>query len=172
MPQEPWSQKRVHARYPRDSQCERWWLSSALNKKKQFVRHCRDKFMVPNICLSLSSVPHSTPNLSLFLLLLPLPLVLSVPVPLSVVPCPLVSTCSTPHSPPRCCLAPASAAKFPEAVLAAGLTPETPLEILALEKKETRCTPMRKSDDWTLILRNTIEEIGRQWTGHVLNASN
>ncbi|XP_019612607.2 threonine synthase-like 2 isoform X3 [Rhinolophus sinicus] len=75
-------------------------------------------------------------------------------------------------SPPRCCLAPASAAKFPEAVLAAGLTPETPLEILALEKKETRCTPMRKSDDWTLILRNTIEEIGRQWTGHVLSASN
>lgn len=74
-------------------------------------------------------------------------------------------------SPPRCCLAPASAAKFPEAVLAAGLTPETPLEILALEKKETRCTPMRKSDDWTLILRNTIEEIGRQWTGHVLSAS-
>lgn len=74
-------------------------------------------------------------------------------------------------SPPRCCLAPASAAKFPEAVLAAGLTPETPSEILTLEKKETRCIPMRKSDDWTLILRNTIEDIGQRWTGYFLNAS-
>ncbi|XP_032266391.1 threonine synthase-like 2 isoform X1 [Phoca vitulina] len=62
---------------------------------------------------------------------------------------------------PRCCLAPASAAKFPEAVLAAGLTPETPEDILALEFKETRCTPMRKGDDWTLMLRNTIE--GLSW---------
>ncbi|XP_016057346.1 PREDICTED: threonine synthase-like 2 [Miniopterus natalensis] len=66
-------------------------------------------------------------------------------------------------SPPRCCLAPASAAKFPEAVLAAGLTPETPAEILALERKETRCTPMRKGDDWTLMLRDTIEDMGRRW---------
>ncbi|XP_063473652.1 threonine synthase-like 2 isoform X9 [Symphalangus syndactylus] len=48
------------------------------------------------------------------------------------------------RSTPRCCLAPASAAKFPEAVLAAGLTPETPAEIVALEHKETRCTPMRR----------------------------
>ncbi|XP_036206453.1 threonine synthase-like 2 isoform X4 [Myotis myotis] len=66
-------------------------------------------------------------------------------------------------SPPRCCLAPASAAKFPEAVVAAGLSPETPMEILALEGKETRCTPMRKSDDWTVMLRDTIENMGRQW---------
>lgn len=73
-------------------------------------------------------------------------------------------------SPPRCCLAPASAAKFPEAVLAAGLTPETPLEILALEHKETRCTPMRRGDDWTLMLRDTIEDLSRQWRDHCLNA--
>ncbi|XP_045440146.1 threonine synthase-like 2 isoform X3 [Pipistrellus kuhlii] len=66
-------------------------------------------------------------------------------------------------SPPRCCLAPASAAKFPEAVVAAGLSPETPAEILALELKETRCTPMRKSDDWTVMLRDTIEDMGRRW---------
>ncbi|XP_045302746.1 threonine synthase-like 2 isoform X3 [Leopardus geoffroyi] len=71
---------------------------------------------------------------------------------------------------PRCCLAPASAAKFPEAVLAAGLTPETPAEILALESKGTRCTPMRKGDDWTLMLRNTIEDISCQQRGHFLNA--
>ncbi|XP_047602441.1 threonine synthase-like 2 isoform X2 [Lutra lutra] len=67
---------------------------------------------------------------------------------------------------PRCCLAPASAAKFPEAVLAAGLTPETPAEILALEFKETRCTPMRKGDDWTLMLRNTIEGLSWQQRAH------
>ncbi|XP_046518501.1 threonine synthase-like 2 isoform X2 [Equus quagga] len=73
-------------------------------------------------------------------------------------------------SPPRCCLVPASAAKFPEAVLAAGLTPETPLEILALEHKETRCTPMRRGDDWTLMLRDTIEDLSRQWRDHCLNA--
>uniref|UniRef100_A0A7N9CJX9 Threonine synthase-like 2 n=1 Tax=Macaca fascicularis TaxID=9541 RepID=A0A7N9CJX9_MACFA len=74
-------------------------------------------------------------------------------------------------STPRCCLAPASAAKFPEAVLAAGLTPETPAEIVALEHKETRCTPMRRGDNWTLILQDTIEDLSRRWRGHALNAS-
>ncbi|XP_059883370.1 threonine synthase-like 2 isoform X3 [Delphinus delphis] len=73
-------------------------------------------------------------------------------------------------SPPRCCLAPASAAKFPEAVLAAGLTPETPAEILALEHKEARCTPMRKGDDWTRMLRGLIEDLSRQWRGRFRNA--
>lgn len=72
---------------------------------------------------------------------------------------------------PRCCLAPASAAKFPEAVLAAGLSPETPAEILALEHKETRCTVMRREDDWTLMLRTTVEDISRRWGGHPLPAS-
>lgn len=72
---------------------------------------------------------------------------------------------------PRCCLAPASAAKFPEAVLAAGLSPETPDEILALEHKETRCTVMRREDDWTLMLRATVEDISRRWGGHPLPAS-
>ncbi|XP_062934453.1 threonine synthase-like 2 isoform X2 [Cynocephalus volans] len=72
---------------------------------------------------------------------------------------------------PRCCLAPASAAKFPEAVLAAGLTPEIPEEILALEHKETRCTLMRRGDDWTQILRDTIEDLSRRWRGHAPNSS-
>ncbi|XP_006168420.1 threonine synthase-like 2 [Tupaia chinensis] len=71
----------------------------------------------------------------------------------------------------RCCLAPASAAKFPEAVLAAGLTPETPVDIQALECKETRCTPMRRGDDWTLMLRDTIETASQRWKDRVLNAS-
>lgn len=39
-----------------------------------------------------------------------------------------------------------------------------------MEKKETRCTPMQKSDDWTLMLRDTIEDIGQQWRGHFPNA--
>uniref|UniRef100_G3TRM5 Threonine synthase-like 2 n=1 Tax=Loxodonta africana TaxID=9785 RepID=G3TRM5_LOXAF len=72
---------------------------------------------------------------------------------------------------PRCCLAPASAAKFPEAVLAARLTPEAPAEILALEYKETRCAPMQRGDDWTLMLRGTIEDLSRQWRGRARNAS-
>ncbi|XP_017713074.1 PREDICTED: threonine synthase-like 2 isoform X5 [Rhinopithecus bieti] len=76
-----------------------------------------------------------------------------------------------PSSTPRCCLAPASAAKFPEAVLAAGLTPETPAEIVALEHKETRCTLMQRGDNWTLMLRDTIEDLSRRWRGHALNAS-
>ncbi|KAM6202352.1 threonine synthase-like 2 [Rhynchocyon petersi] len=65
----------------------------------------------------------------------------------------------------RCCLAPACAAKFPEAVLAAGLTPETPEEILDLEHKDTHCTPMSRGDDWALMLRGIIEDRRRQWRG-------
>ncbi|XP_042638661.1 threonine synthase-like 2 [Orycteropus afer afer] len=76
-----------------------------------------------------------------------------------------------PSSTPRCCLAPASAAKFPEAVLAAQLTLDTPTEILALQRKETRCTPMRRGDDWTLMLRGTIEDLSRQWRHRALNSS-
>lgn len=115
-----------------------------------------------------SSMPHTTPNLpcSLFSSLLPFFLYLSF----YLLSLPTCFYLCHPHSPPRCCLAPASAAKFPEAVLAAGLTPQIPSEVSALEKKETRCTPMRKSDDWTLMLRDTIEDLGQQWRGHFLNA--
>ncbi|XP_073906252.1 threonine synthase-like 2 isoform X3 [Castor canadensis] len=72
----------------------------------------------------------------------------------------------------RCCLASASAAKFPEAVLAAGLTPETPAEILALEHKNTYCTPMQRGDNWTMMLRDTIEDLSQRWKGHILRAQN
>lgn len=68
----------------------------------------------------------------------------------------------------RCCLAPASAAKFPEVVLAAGLTPETPEEISALERKETRCTPMRRGDPWALMLQDAIKDVSRRWSGRLL----
>lgn len=71
----------------------------------------------------------------------------------------------------RCCLASASAVKFPEAVQAAGLTPETPAEILALEHKETRCIPMRRGDDWTQMLRVTIEGLSQRWKDCVVNPS-
>lgn len=130
--------------------------------------HCRDKFKVPSICLFLSclffSVHHPIPahphSFSSSLLTFSFPCLA-----LWSLACPPVPP-APPHSLPRCCLAPASAAKFPEAVLAAGLTPETPAEILALEFKETRCTPMRKGDDWTLMLRNTIEGLSWPQRGH------
>ncbi|XP_067837819.1 threonine synthase-like 2 [Heptranchias perlo] len=61
---------------------------------------------------------------------------------------------------PRCCLATASAVKFQEAVLKAGLTPEVPPEIRALETMETRCMSMKKGEDWEKMLYNKIEEIG------------
>ncbi|XP_076990990.1 threonine synthase-like 2 [Tamandua tetradactyla] len=70
------------------------------------------------------------------------------------------------HHTARCCLAPASAAKFSEAVRAAGLPLEVPMEILALEDKETRCTPMQRDDNWTLMLRQTIEALSWQWRVH------
>uniref|UniRef100_UPI00398E759F threonine synthase-like 2 n=1 Tax=Pristiophorus japonicus TaxID=55135 RepID=UPI00398E759F len=65
-----------------------------------------------------------------------------------------------PSSVLRCCLATASAAKFQEAVLKAGLTPEIPPEIRALETMETRCTAMRRGEDWEKMLYHKIEEIG------------
>ncbi|XP_076423020.1 threonine synthase-like 2 isoform X4 [Peromyscus maniculatus bairdii] len=71
----------------------------------------------------------------------------------------------------RCCLASASAVKFPEAVQAAGLTPQTPAEILALEHKETRCLPMRRGDDWMQMLRDTIEGVSQRWHGGAVNPS-
>ncbi|XP_006875933.1 PREDICTED: threonine synthase-like 2 [Chrysochloris asiatica] len=71
----------------------------------------------------------------------------------------------------RCCLAPASAAKFPEAALAAELNLEVPEEILALELKETRCTPMRRDDDWTQMLLGTIEALSGQWRGCAQDSS-
>ena len=52
---------------------------------------------------------------------------------------------------------------------AARLTLDTPAEILALEHKETRCTPMRKGDDWTRMLRDTIEDLSQQWQGRFQN---
>ncbi|XP_042711519.2 threonine synthase-like 2 isoform X2 [Chrysemys picta bellii] len=63
---------------------------------------------------------------------------------------------------PRCCLAPASAAKFPDAVLRAKLVPEVPPEIQALNAMETRSTTLRKEDDWAKTLRDRIEAITKR----------
>ncbi|XP_078080188.1 threonine synthase-like 2 [Mustelus asterias] len=63
------------------------------------------------------------------------------------------------NSVPRCCLATAAAAKFPEAVLKAGLTPEIPPEIRDLETMDTRCVAMKRGEDWEKILYHKIEEI-------------
>nr|XP_042711519.1 threonine synthase-like 2 isoform X2 [Chrysemys picta bellii] len=63
---------------------------------------------------------------------------------------------------PRCCLAPASAAKFPDAVLRAKLVPEVPPEIQALNAMETRSTTLRREDDWAKTLRDRIEAITKR----------
>ncbi|XP_068134673.1 threonine synthase-like 2 [Hyperolius riggenbachi] len=63
------------------------------------------------------------------------------------------------HNKPRCCLAPASAAKFQEVILQANLTPEIPDEIQALMEKDCRSTLLTKEDDWEQILRDKIEAI-------------
>ncbi|XP_041091521.1 threonine synthase-like 2 isoform X2 [Polyodon spathula] len=65
----------------------------------------------------------------------------------------------------RCCLATASAAKFQDAVLKAGLTPEIPAEIRALETMATHSTPMRRGECWEGILREKIELISSTWEG-------
>lgn len=63
---------------------------------------------------------------------------------------------------PRCSLAPASAAKFQDVILRAGLVPEIPPEIEALMTKETRSTFLKKQDDWEKVLREKIEAIGQK----------
>ncbi|NWH73117.1 THNS2 protein, partial [Piaya cayana] len=60
-------------------------------------------------------------------------------------------------STPRCCLAPASAAKFQDALLRAGLVPQLPPEITALMTMETRSTPLERGQDWAQALREQIE---------------
>ncbi|KAM8939011.1 threonine synthase-like 2 [Pelodytes ibericus] len=62
----------------------------------------------------------------------------------------------------RCCLAPASSAKFQDVILRAHLTPEIPQEIKALMEKETRSIPLNKGDDWEKCLREKIEAIDQQ----------
>ncbi|XP_073467093.1 threonine synthase-like 2 [Aquarana catesbeiana] len=60
---------------------------------------------------------------------------------------------------PRCCLAPASAAKFPEVILQADLTPDPPADIQALWNKDWSYLHVPREDDWEEILRKKIEII-------------
>ncbi|NWI98905.1 THNS2 protein, partial [Crypturellus undulatus] len=62
----------------------------------------------------------------------------------------------------RCCLAPASAAKFQDALLRAGLVPDVPPEISALTTLETRSTPLKRGEDWAKVLREHMEEMAQQ----------
>lgn len=66
-------------------------------------------------------------------------------------------------STPRCCLAPASAAKFQDAVLRAGLVPEIPPEITALKAMETRSTVLQRGEDWARVLRDRIAAVEQWW---------
>ncbi|XP_041909528.1 threonine synthase-like 2 isoform X3 [Corvus kubaryi] len=70
---------------------------------------------------------------------------------------------SQPHSIPRCCLAPASPAKFQDAVLRANLVPQIPPEITALTAMETRSNPLERGWDWAQVLRGRIEAVAQQW---------
>ena len=60
---------------------------------------------------------------------------------------------------PRICIATASPAKLDEAVIAAGLKPQPNASIKDLFLKPTRYTDMEKSEDWTQILKDKLEEI-------------
>ncbi|MBN3310992.1 threonine synthase-like 2 [Amia ocellicauda] len=61
----------------------------------------------------------------------------------------------------RCCLATASPEKFQEAVLKAGLTPNIPPKIRALETMSTRFELLTKGEDWEAVLREKIKSIYR-----------
>ncbi|XP_042727559.1 threonine synthase-like 2 isoform X3 [Lagopus leucura] len=66
-------------------------------------------------------------------------------------------------STPRCCLAPASAAKFQDAVLRAGLVPEIPPEITALTAMETRSTVLQRGEDWARVIQDRITAVEQWW---------
>ncbi|XP_071609298.1 threonine synthase-like 2 isoform X2 [Heliangelus exortis] len=70
---------------------------------------------------------------------------------------------SQPKGTPRCCLAPASAAKFQDALLRAGLDPQLPPDISALTVMETRSTPLERGQDWAEVLRERIKARAQQW---------
>ncbi|XP_075608886.1 threonine synthase-like 2 isoform X2 [Balearica regulorum gibbericeps] len=70
---------------------------------------------------------------------------------------------SQPDSTPRCCLAPASAAKFQDALLRAGLVPPLPPEITALTTMETRSTLLERGQDWAQALRERIKVVAQRW---------
>ncbi|CAH1782531.1 unnamed protein product [Owenia fusiformis] len=63
---------------------------------------------------------------------------------------------------PQVVIATASPAKFEEAVLAAGLTPQPTEGILALDSLPTRYVDMEANMDWDLMLRNKIKEITKR----------
>uniref|UniRef100_F7A8N2 Threonine synthase like 2 n=1 Tax=Monodelphis domestica TaxID=13616 RepID=F7A8N2_MONDO len=65
----------------------------------------------------------------------------------------------------RCCLAPASAVKFQDAILQAQLVPEIPEDIQALEHMPTRSNTLCRGDDWTQVLRDKIEDLSQQRRG-------
>ncbi|XP_070539628.1 threonine synthase-like 2 [Ptychodera flava] len=63
------------------------------------------------------------------------------------------------QSRPSACIATASPVKFPEAVLKAGLTPQTTPQVEALESMQTKYILLREGDDWEKILREKIKSL-------------
>ncbi|KAK3599421.1 hypothetical protein CHS0354_036440 [Potamilus streckersoni] len=60
---------------------------------------------------------------------------------------------------PSVCIATASAAKFPEATKAAGLTLSPSADVITLLSKPTRSEDMNKGENWEEMLRKKIEEV-------------
>ena len=60
---------------------------------------------------------------------------------------------------PRVCLASASPSKFEEAAQAAGLSPQSSPELVALDSKPTKYKDMNVGDDWLAMLRQRIGDI-------------
>ena len=57
------------------------------------------------------------------------------------------------------CIATASAEKFEEAVLGAGLTPQPSDSIKWLDTKPTKYEEMKRGEDWEEMLREKIQSI-------------
>ena len=66
---------------------------------------------------------------------------------------------SLPNDKERVIIATASPAKFTEAVIAAGLTPQKDERVVGLENKETKYEDMEKGQDWEKILRMKIMKV-------------
>ena len=64
---------------------------------------------------------------------------------------------------PRICLATASPAKFEEAVLAAGLTPQPTAAIKQLPQLPVRCLYMKQGEDWEALLRQKIVDVSKPY---------
>uniref|UniRef100_A0A8D0DU05 Threonine synthase-like 2 n=1 Tax=Salvator merianae TaxID=96440 RepID=A0A8D0DU05_SALMN len=67
----------------------------------------------------------------------------------------------------RCCLAPASPAKFEAAVHKADLTLDVSSDLSMLKSMETRSRSLRRGEEWAKVLRHQIEAVAKQRAKHL-----